>query len=260
MLEPKPFRCQVNADLFRRVAIASGTEYTRHYLTGVHVEPDPRGGVSMTATDGHILINIHDPDGYSDGNAIVRLDGRMKQAARSLFKASIKGRHTEPHGRLLVVTGTRAGLLDSLAPEDEAARELLFEQVSLLGPLLRFLQWNDLLIDGTFPDWRQKVVKPVSPLNRISINPELLGRIGDALGSHSSSGLTLFKTDHGADFECPILIRDGDPDIEGTALLMPMRHDEHKIPPWWPLTPPTPAPCTSDMADVVAAEIGGTHA
>ncbi len=54
---------QVNANLFARVAVAQGAEAVRYYLQGVCIQPAGATGkgVTLVATDGHMLIAGNDP-------------------------------------------------------------------------------------------------------------------------------------------------------------------------------------------------------
>ena len=54
---------QINANLFARVAVAQSTELVRYYLQGVCIQPAGATGkgVTLVATDGHMLIAGNDP-------------------------------------------------------------------------------------------------------------------------------------------------------------------------------------------------------
>lgn len=60
-----------SVELYKAAMLAASTEETRYYLNGVFVEPCVYGGVTLTATDGHVLVCIRDLDGSADESAIV---------------------------------------------------------------------------------------------------------------------------------------------------------------------------------------------
>ncbi len=75
----------VNATLFAVAAMFAATRDVREYLCGVHIEKARRGrpGVIMTATNGHMLVAIHDPDGSTNGRHLVRRPPRPMTLAKT---------------------------------------------------------------------------------------------------------------------------------------------------------------------------------
>jgi hypothetical protein len=62
-------------ELYKAALVAASDEETRFYLCGVFIEPHWSGtGVTLTATNGHVLVHIHDENGTADESAIVKLD------------------------------------------------------------------------------------------------------------------------------------------------------------------------------------------
>jgi hypothetical protein len=258
-MENVPFRCQVNADLFRRVAIAISTDETLYYLNGVHVEAHPNGGVQMVATDGHMLINMRDPNGFVEGSAIVQLyPAMLKSCGKAVWMMTGGGRGYP----LLTVAGKRAGLLHMPASSLEEKRETeiaeRFDQLNSLGIALGQLQWREVLIDGTFPDWR-RLIAPVYPISHTEFNPKMLAKIGKAFAVESANtALSLRRTGSGkTNMDRPLLIQSSNKAIDGFALLMEMT-PESTVPAWWPgSSPPAPIePRTADMVAVVTAQGG----
>lgn len=64
---------KVNARYFKAASVCMSHEEVRYYLNGVYVQPCAAGGATLTATDGHRLICIHDAAGVCDKPAIVGL-------------------------------------------------------------------------------------------------------------------------------------------------------------------------------------------
>jgi len=70
------FHANLSAESFARAALCQFNEKTRYYLGGVQIEPCKSGpGALMIATDGNILVVIHDPEGFvtPDASAIIAL-------------------------------------------------------------------------------------------------------------------------------------------------------------------------------------------
>lgn len=60
-------KTKFNIEYLPMLAAFAAKNDVRYFLNGFHVKPHPEKGVILTATDGHCLINIHDEDGFSDG-------------------------------------------------------------------------------------------------------------------------------------------------------------------------------------------------
>jgi hypothetical protein len=66
----------------------------RYYLNGFNIKPHPKGGVILTATNGHALVTIHDELGFSDAEYTMPLTKRFVVEAekrRDLPSQSILG-------------------------------------------------------------------------------------------------------------------------------------------------------------------------
>lgn len=109
-----------NTNLFRIASMCQSRDKTRFYLAGVYIEPHPVAGVTLTATDGHQLVCIHDADGEATESAIISLKDIVKRPTRS--------------GVVLIDTGdSKATLMQESIP---VAMEY------------------DVRVDGSFPDYR----------------------------------------------------------------------------------------------------------
>lgn len=118
----------IRADLYRVAAMFISDESTRYYLQGVFVEPHANG-VTLTATDGHTLISIHDDTGSCSEPAIVTIsDYALKACKPNKKDLSPRRLVVNPDGKALVMDG-----------ENELAIS------------------GNCYIDGTFPDWRRVV-------------------------------------------------------------------------------------------------------
>lgn len=121
----------------KAVLPAVSTEETRYYLNGIHVEPSPAGGVLMVATDGHRLHAWHDVYGSIDKPAIVKIP-------TAVLKAKADRACTEAR---IVIDDLRVSLEGRTGASQPW--EPQFAMVALAA--------SDLIIEGTFPDWRRVV-------------------------------------------------------------------------------------------------------
>lgn len=124
-----------NAAFYNTAMLCASTEETRYYLIGVNVEPHPTRGVILTATDGHVLLSIHDVNGYADTTAIVHLS---PEAAKSCKVQKNDLRDIE-------IDGTTARIVEIVRDGD--SREVI-RTVAIS---------EKCLVDGTFPAWRRVV-------------------------------------------------------------------------------------------------------
>ena len=72
----------VNAERFRIAAMGCSTDASRYYLAGVYCEPHAKGGVNLVATDGTILVHIHDPEGSCAKPVILGLNKATLHACK----------------------------------------------------------------------------------------------------------------------------------------------------------------------------------
>lgn len=195
----------VNADLFRAASLVISKEETRYYLQGVCIEPHAKGGVTLTATDGHRLFTAHDPEGEASRTYIVRLNA----AALKECKAGRK----EKRPRRVV-----------LADADEAPL-LIFDDK---GEVYCALNWE--IKDATFPNWRRVIPrhgkgdKPVADW----YNPRYLASFAAIAEILSNDGVPLLRVcsiERGA----PALITFGNQNYQAVGVLMPVRGEDSKI-------------------------------
>lgn len=132
---------RVDAGLFRAAYEAVSDDAIRIYLGGVRIEPHPAGGALLVATDGHVLVVLHDAAGECDAPVTVKL-------SKPLLKVAGK----EPDGRLM---RRRLAI-------DQAAKTATVEDHHGAGdgrPASPLGSAHDVIVDGTFPDWRAVVKK-----------------------------------------------------------------------------------------------------
>ena len=183
------FKATVNAEMFRRCALAQSSEATRYYLRGVKLERHPSGeGVLMIATDGHILACFYDRDGTIEGEAIVALPKHVMAACKGSAHS-------------LTLDGDTAEIFDKRGAAQFA---------------------KGVVVDGTFPDWRRIIPKPGPDAGCAGqFDHVLLSRLGAILSDGKLEVLSI-SGDGASD---PHIVRGTNPNGFGVA--MPLRLQVH---------------------------------
>ena len=198
----EPFRCDVDADIFRKVASVCGSEDGRNWLHGVKIEPRRDGGrgVLMIATDGHSMLIFCDESGEMTG------EGGVVCLPPALLKACKPGRYRSER---LSVSETGAATVGALsAPK--------------------------CVLDVSFPEWRRVMPSGLdakAPAN--SVNPDKLKVIGAALqGDSAAPGVRCFgEATDDASYPGPYLVLGWD--TRGFGLLMGLRFERGPDLPAW---------------------------
>ena len=164
----------LDADLFMRVRRAIGTEETRYYLIGVHVEPAPGGGALMVATDGRVMLVARDTHGFVPAPAIVHL---------TMPESSPPDPSCCDDGCCAIMADSYTGARLTFDLPDE-------------GPVVAAMMrgshpWKHAIVErvkGEFPNWRKAwsagahQTTPRRDHQAFGISPDLLARI--AAGDH----------------------------------------------------------------------------
>jgi hypothetical protein len=201
----------VNANLFRAVAMFQSTEKARYYLAGVQIEPHPCGGVFLVATDGHRMLVVHDKTGVIDAGEhglIVSLDAAALKACKMDRRESTPRR----------VIGAEIGAPAWVATCDHYGAA---ENVHMVKG------WH---VDGTFPDWRRVLPRfdDSTPVLAAAYDPDLLASFADAgriLADVKTPPATTLR--HGSNGG-PALLRFFGVD-HAFGVLMPMRDDSPAV-------------------------------
>lgn len=225
------FQCVVSADLFRRASLAVSTDAGRYYLQGVHVSPASEGGAVLTATDGALLISVYDPNALVRGEGIVLLNKQSRAALKSrgalLEQRLLAVRATAGRQSALVVDVAAAKRDDNAYSPYEAALALL----DAPDARVKAAQFGDVLIDGTFPDWRRVLPDGLSRnLPPAPMDQRLVAKASEAI---CEFGGAVRLTSSGAN--SPVLITSVmRPGFDAFAVLMPVRDSgiEGEVPAW----------------------------
>jgi len=206
----------VSANLFRIVSKVQSTEETRYYLNGVHIEPHPDAGVILVATDGYRMIVAHDPLGCADETAIVKLPRYASQLCGG--KLGILKTKVATRRLLHIDADARSAMIEDIAESPDGS---LLEQAPVATAF-------NVVLDGTFPDWRRVVPKEVGKPESsrpTAFNPvylKLWGEIGADVAKHYQTGSTPLRIAL-SDGESPVVVRWAPETIMGVQ--MPMRDD-----------------------------------
>lgn len=200
----------VNANLFRIAALAQSREETRYYLNGVFVEPHAIKGVTMTATDGHVLVSIYDETGTCEKPVIVQL----AKAALQSCKAAKKD--IEPRRLVMSDLGN-------------AFVRLCGKDVGIS---------SQCIVDGTFPDWRSVVnssqTKPLGDGNSVpepAFNHSTLRVFCDIARELSDGEYRSLLITSKVKTSAALVRFDGVSHAFG--LIMPLKHDTKPELPFW---------------------------
>jgi hypothetical protein len=211
---PDERRVSVSARLAAMVLPFVSTEETRYYLTGIQIEPHPKGGVILVATDGHRLGAVHDPEGDSNGHWICPVPDVLARACRkqTARKGGIGGRAEQLHFR-----GRAGYVTDALLGDANPAVPGEYQMAQAFCPP----------IDGTYPDWRRAVPKwpPRGKPQLVSFNAAITaGFIASASAAGCWKGSAPISAFPGSGPSDPMLIRiDLPAAIDFIGIFMPMR-------------------------------------
>ncbi len=128
------------------------TEQTRYYLNGFHVEHNVNGGVTIVATNGHIMGVFHDADGSLLGDSmIVKLDKATLKACKPVRK--------DVTTRWLIVPRDTAKAVEIVQAKcwDDARAYAHRKTDEKVPAISEAMAPNTVQIDGAFPDWRRVI-------------------------------------------------------------------------------------------------------
>lgn len=184
---------EVNASLFRLVALFQGTDETRYYLQDVYIEKHPKVGVFLVATDGHRMLVAHDEKGSVDEPVIV-------QIGKDQLKACKAGRNEAKPRRLASSAGGKEVFVTTHDGEKVAVAS----------------KWE---IEATFPDWRRAMKGANSLGGHDAFNASLVKSFAEVGKELVGNELVSIETGYDGG---PALIRFANVD-HVVGLLMPAR-------------------------------------
>jgi hypothetical protein len=157
---------------------AVSTEETRYYLQGVQVRPRNRGGLILTATDGHILSLRRDPEGAWCSAA----QDFIFKPSKSLL-AKMKGKHsrfTSENPFIVVEWEKSGGMVTATVIASDNAQDAL----NLEGDI-EHQEIGRFSVEGSFPDAARVLPRemPDGPQALQSFNYELIMRLFHASGA-----------------------------------------------------------------------------
>ncbi len=177
----------------------------RYYLNGFHIEAAEIGGVYLVATNGHVMLAIHDASGCIHDRdysvASIGITPALVAAAKSAARA--------PGDHHVILDGKRLSVSPGYGFE-HAPGEL-------------FVQGGDPLITGKYPDWRKTIpdfsrLKPGALVDGQDVNLDYLSKFNLGGGRYGST-ISLWRSEE--DGKAIIVQCIGTP--EAVGILMPVR-------------------------------------
>jgi hypothetical protein len=223
---------------------AVSTEKTRYYLNGIYIDPHKDGGAVMTATDGHKLVSIYDPNAICVGKpqiwSISQNVAELK-AAEKRFKAdwkrlsgydawcrfedrSISAEQSDFRLALAYASGSVTETKPDDWPDHKKWDPIIGAcDLEWDGKFCRPIATN-VAIDGTFPDYAR--VFPTIETDHVTlvINSRYASEIGKIVGDFrtvKTAPVSLVTT--GADSAAVFMSACTETGSRLVGLVMPMR-------------------------------------
>lgn len=212
-----------DADKFYAAMLAAASnDETRSSLTGVCIQPHPAKGIILIATDGAVLVAIHDETGMfmpEDGatEKIVRLSPTALRTCKPVKNRNRPG----IMGRQIRIEGTTATVYD-VTDDGTAVQAVAISE--------------RCLIDGTFPNWRRVVPQPGSVSDRkghatFNIEPlAILTKVAKALAGDAKQRVGLRIASAG--LSSPAFFVEFFPSVSAFGVIMPLKGNDTA--PAWP--------------------------
>jgi hypothetical protein len=157
----------VRPHVMRAMELITSRETTRYYLNGILVEPHKDGGIVLIATDGSIMVTLHDSQGYAEGPSQIWKYRDFAPIIKTKVAAASKGnrelanlRYEQQGNAFKVALG-----FDS-AP---ALQAMAFGDLAYIG--------DQAAIDGTFPQYQRVIARLGAKRTGASFNAQVVGQI-----------------------------------------------------------------------------------
>lgn len=220
MKELSARRAWVSSKALRAAALFMAKKDVRYYLKGVFIQPHISGkGVMVVATNGHVMMAVYDPTGYSNGEWICELPPTLLAAAKRCKPVLAH------NAKNVLFSGHWAGVIERELYDPEQYGELI------RYGLLHFEAAR--VIDGTFPSYLRIISGLKFGSEPTSINPEylaLLDKVSAEFGKPKYGCAWKLYTD--AQMSCVAMSKFQD--FECFAVIIPMRDDDrfNGMPEW----------------------------
>lgn len=241
------FLARVNPRYFAGIERFAAAKDVRFYLCGVFIEPHPHGGVTIVATDGHIMAAAYDPEGWCAEPIIVG------DITRPLLSACKKRGLPSARAEQLWIAKDCAVVSSSAETEPPPAP---FGEAALHSSKIS-------IIDGQFPDWRRVMPndRTVRPAEFPAVNGRYLATVSEAVqimaDTHRSLNVNSIRLYPDGD-SLSVVVRSLDLDLADrfVALVMPVQADKlYAVLPYFVKHAPAPKPKVKPRVKVRAGEI-----
>lgn len=223
----------ISADILHRMMTFTSTDPTRYYLNGLQIEPLRDGGAIIVATDGSRLGVWRDPDAIIPANAKPVILSNAKPIINALKGKSSWSLYAaiDPVGKGRLTIYEARTILD--VTSDEPNQRIEAASVP------------NVLVDGTFPDWRRVFPTHVSPTG--SAAPFCARLLGDfAKAADDPKHATIIVHPNAIENGPSVITVNGRPEFRGVLMPKPGGRDIEPVPAWLDL--PVAAPDTQAAA------------
>tara|TARA_R110000772_G_C13310322_1_gene440438 strand:- start:31282 stop:32073 length:792 start_codon:yes stop_codon:yes gene_type:complete len=215
--------CGFRAQFLKPLSKIMGKNDVRHYLNGINVQSNPIGdGVIITATDGHRLLSILDPFGYTNGDWICEVSPSLISASVK----SVKNKATKISEHDAIVTFNDNGAYVYGGFHDPEKSKLGEMQEGL------FLSEYSDSIDGKYPSFGRvfgKVDDSIKQENLL-MNADYLKECGEVflmLGNPKFQGISILGQCNKANVFG--LLYNSSRDFDARMVIMPMQNDGDSV-------------------------------
>lgn len=201
----------LKARLVAAIAQFKASNDIRYYLNGVYVEPDPKGGAVIVATNGHVMGIWRDETATGvERPIILHIDDKLLKSCQG---SDLK--------RLAVRDGRLAVILE----KDD--KEVYIQPIA--ERKIGVPSWE---IEGKFPDWRRVIPDRSTVGLKGFVNVRYFADVDRALNvgsvNYGKYGMLQFMQ---ADIDASVLVTESS-SPEFAAVVMPMRGDAIPYPKW----------------------------
>jgi hypothetical protein len=220
----------ISADILHRMMVFASTDPTRYYLNGLQIEPIADGGAIIVATDGSRLGVWRDSDAIVPRNAKPVILSNAKPIINALKGKSSRHLYAsiDPIGKGRLTIFEARTILDVVSDNPKERLEVA--------------SVPNVLVDGTFPDWRR-----VFPVNVLAAGPatpfcaRLLADFGKAADDPKHA--TIIAHPNAVAGGPAVVTVNGRPEFRGVIMPKPGGKDIEPVPAWLSL----PAPAATDQ-------------
>ena len=164
---PKTSLAIVRLHVMRAMEIIASRETARYFLNGILIEPHKDGGILLVATDGIIMVTLHDSKGYAEGPSQIWKYRDFAPIIKTKVAAASKGNRENAMLRYEQQgNGFKVALGFDSTP---AIQAMAFDGLAYIG--------DQAAIDGTYPKYHRVIARLGAKRSGASFNAQVVGQI-----------------------------------------------------------------------------------